>query len=112
MIVMLMVLHSLAYVSYCQRSLLIMHLVVLAFLIWRMYEHYENELMRWLRFSAFYILAIISTSVFARNRQQRERDFFIQKRARMQILGMFSSLLRVFHDGIILSDEESIVMHN
>lgn len=112
LVVLLMIIHSLAYVSYCQRTMLVVHATLLIYLVARMYSHYEGAFDRWIRFSIFYILAIGSTNLFSRKRQQRERDFFIQKRARTQILGMFSSLLRVFHDGIILSDEEKIIMHN
>lgn len=105
---------SLSTVSYCQRSILMCYIFVASYFIFRttyvdiLFEDYRD----WLRLSFFFIVALACTYLFSRTFQQRERDQFKHKKTQREILNLFESFVRVFHDGIVLTQGEEIKYTN
>ena len=95
----------LALISLCQRSLLIVYILCAVYIPVRLNFLEGGTLLTSLRFASFFIIGYICLYIFSRIFQQRERDHFKQKKDMKQILELFHSLLRVFHDGILLTKE-------
>jgi hypothetical protein len=75
-------------------------------------SHSVVELYMWIRISAYFIVIFAISFILARVYTQMQREAFRQKLQMKQMSQLFLSLVRVFHDGIIISHNEDIIFKN
>ncbi|CDW78214.1 multi-sensor hybrid histidine kinase [Stylonychia lemnae] len=102
---------SLAYISYCQKTLLFSFLITYCYLIARSW-YWAKDLFTFGVSVGFFLAAFIFIYILARMFQHIERDKFQQKTNQNQLLKMFHNLIRRNHDGIIITQNEEIVFLN
>ena len=66
----------------------------------------------WARFNLFLYVCFISAYILGRRFTQFKRERFIQNNTLKNAVNMFHSLLRMFHDGILLSESDNILFAN
>ncbi len=78
-----------------------------------MARSYEvQNLYEWIRTSVYFIIIFSICYVFSRLYTQQQREAFKQKLQLRQMSQLFLGLVRVFHDGIIISHNEEIIFKN
>lgn len=71
-----------------------------------------HPLSKYLRFNLYYSATFILIYIIGRGIHQRERDHFNKLKNQKQLLSLFHKLVRVYHDGIIISSNDKIVLYN
>lgn len=75
-------------------------------------SHKMVEFYMWIRISTYFIVIFSISFILARVYTQKQREAFRQKLQMKQMSQLFLSLVRVFHDGIIISHNEDIIFKN
>ena len=102
---------SLAFISYNQQSLIISYIIIIIYSFGRSY-HWINDNFRYARFNIFVITMLIVIYIFSRASHKRERKIFEQSNKQKQLLKLFYNLIRVYHDGILITHKEDILYSN
>lgn len=111
-IVMLSIVTFLALIARCQKCLLISYTITYTYIVIRFYFYYTGDILNWLRFCAYYLISLVSIFWLSRIVNHIRRSIFKKTHQARQMFKLFYSLLRVFHDGIILTHEDDIVFQN
>ncbi|CDW80514.1 sensor kinase [Stylonychia lemnae] len=67
---------------------------------------------RYARFNIFLLTTLGIVYIFSRATHFREREKFEQAKKQKQLLKLFHNLIRVYHDGILITKKENIVYSN
>ncbi|CDW85931.1 sensor kinase [Stylonychia lemnae] len=102
---------SVAFISYDQRSILLAYIFIFAYSMWRTYDWIADPF-RYARFNIFLITTLGIVYIFSRATHLREREKFEQAKKQKQLLKLFHNLIRVYHDGILITKQEEIVYSN
>eukprot|EP00347_Sterkiella_histriomuscorum_P012315 403369061 len=102
---------SAAYASYDQRTVLFSYFSIMLYSLVRTYS-WINDNFRYARFNMFVFIALGIVYSFARFSQNRDRERFEQSKNQKQLLRLFHNLIRVYHDGIIITQNQEIVYNN
>ncbi len=102
---------SLSIMSHCQRLQLLSYLISASYVVVRTY-FLIDEKKKWARQCAFIVLGFIASYIVSRVHMGIKRDNFAQKAKMRQVLSMFQSMLRAFHDGLVLTEDDNIVYSN
>lgn len=97
--------------SYSQSELLLVYGICLAYLLIRTFYWIPN-LKRYVKFNLYFLMAIAILYYFSRQYHSRERMHFNKSKNQQQLLSLFHKLIRVYHDGIIISTKDDIVLYN
>eukprot|EP00347_Sterkiella_histriomuscorum_P017889 403347588 len=102
---------SLAYISYCQKTLFFSFVLTYVYLVIRSW-YWAQSTFYFVISIVFFLAAFIFLYILARSFQHLERDKFQQKLNQNQLLKMFHNLIRRNHDGIIITQNDEIVFMN
>ena len=114
--VIMALLGSLSVLSYCQRELFLAYSIGYVYTLARTYFIFPlNDAERgpitfwfsYIRSNVFIFMSLAVQYTFSRKYHQHEREQFKEKNNQQQLLSMFHNLLRMFHDGIILTTESN-----
>jgi hypothetical protein len=64
------------------------------------------------RFNLLFAISLILISLSARKSIQISRDKFIQMEQQAQTLQLFNNLIKLYHDGLIITNNEDILFYN
>jgi hypothetical protein len=62
--------------------------------------------------SVYFFMTLVAIFAFQRYKLQIRREIFLQKCDTEEILELFHKLMRVYHDGIIVTHNKEIVFKN
>jgi hypothetical protein len=62
--------------------------------------------------SAFFFLSLISIFFFQRFKQKVKREQFLQKLEMKEVFSLFHKIMRVYHDGMLLTNDKEVVFKN
>ena len=97
--------------TYSQLDTLLSYVACLAYTFPRTY-YWITDPSRWLRFNLYLLMTFIIMCIFSRAFHQRERDHFVKMKNQKQLLMLFSNLIKVYHDGIVISTSEDVILYN
>ena len=103
---------SISLLGSCQISLLTSYLICTCYIFIRMFFVYQGDNDYPIRFSTYYLIALTMVFIIARVYVQRQREMFRQKLQIKQVSKLFQSLVRVYHDGILLTHDSKLVYSN
>ena len=66
----------------------------------------------YLRFNLLFAISLILFSLSARKSIQISRDKFIQMEQQAKTLQLFNNLIKLYHDGLIITNNEDILFYN
>jgi hypothetical protein len=96
------VLASISMLSYNQTSQFIAYVICFIYYAFRFYD-YIPEVIRYVRVLGYGTVSLMFIYFFARAFNQRDRENFVSSRKQRQLLEMFKNLIKVNHDGIIIT---------
>eukprot|EP00347_Sterkiella_histriomuscorum_P015384 403357221 len=102
---------SAAYASYDQRTTLLSYLFITIYNFIRTYN-WINENFRYARFNIYVVITLGIVYTFSRFSQKLDREKFEQNKNQKQLLQLFHNLIKVYHDGIVITQEKDIVYNN
>eukprot|EP00347_Sterkiella_histriomuscorum_P013635 403363966 len=105
------ILVSAAFASYDQRTVLVSYICIMIYSLVRTLK-WINDDFRYARFNIFVVTALGIVYTFARFSQNRDREKFEQVKNQKQLLRLFHNLIKVYHDGILITQNEEIVYNN
>eukprot|EP00347_Sterkiella_histriomuscorum_P016729 403352075 len=102
---------SAAFVSYDQRATLISYLLITTYAFARTYTWIDDNF-RYVRFNTYVVVTLGIVYTFARFSQKLDREKFEQNKNQKLLLQLFHNLIKVYHDGIVITQEKDIVYNN
>jgi hypothetical protein len=99
-------------INFSQMGLACSYTVCWAYLSARFFNYFNPNILRWARFTTYYLIAFILLFWVQRIFNQRERRIFLRKNQNKEMISFYHKLFRVFHDGIILTHGERIIYKN
>ena len=96
----------------CQVSLIIAYITSVVYIFIRLFFLYTRHHGFAIRFMTYYVIALTMVFIIARVYVQRQREMFRQKLQIKQVSKLFQSLVRVYHDGILLTHDSKLVYSN
>jgi hypothetical protein len=80
----------------------------------RTFFHQPNmvNLGNYIRFNMLFAISLILFLLSARKNIQISRDKFIQMEQQAKTLQLFNNLIKLFHDGLIITNNEDILFYN
>jgi hypothetical protein len=64
------------------------------------------------KISVFYLMSFIAVFFFQRYKMEIRRSIFLHKLESKEVFSLLHKLMRVYHDGILLTNEKEIIFKN
>ena len=97
--------------QYSKRNDLIYYLLIMVYLWLRTYALIQ-PLDRYFLLSVYFMIAYCLIYTFSRTFHQHQRDMFSKMKWQKQLLGLFYNLIKIYHDGILISSNDNIILYN
>jgi hypothetical protein len=105
------ILSTLITFTYSQLDSLLSYLMCMIYLPWRTYYWIDNSF-RHIKFNLYFGITFVVMYLFSRAYHQRERETFCKMKNQKQLLSLFHNLIKLYHDGIVISTNDNIVLYN
>lgn len=112
LISILVLVQAITYIGYCQVSLAISYVLIWLYFTIRFSIDQDINIMIKVEVSVYFFMTLVAIFAFQRYKLQIRREIFLQKCDTEEILELFHKLMRVYHDGIIVTHNKEIVFKN
>lgn len=104
---------SLSAICSNQKNLIISYLLCITYSIIRTYFMIGIlDIFRYVKFNICLILALLIVYTFSRIVNQVQRINFVQMKNQSVLLEVFGDMVSTFHDGIMITSNDRILLHN
>ena len=105
------ILSTLVTFTYSQLDCLITYILCMIYMVIRTMYWIEQRF-RHIKFNIYFSLTFAVLYLFSRAYHQRERENFCKMKNQKQLLSLFHNLIKLYHDGIVISTNDNIVLYN
>lgn len=105
------ILASLTVVSYNHALTFFTYMGLIVYSLLRSYFWIDDKF-RWLRFNLYLASSLILLYVYSRSQHRQVREKFQLVKEQDHSLNLFQSLIKVHHDGLIMTRNEKVVYSN
>ena len=67
---------------------------------------------RWVRYNIYFLMSFVILHIVSRSFAERERMRYYQERHQCDLIKMFDKLLKMFHDGILIVNQDELIYSN